>query len=69
MSQRIGRNDPCLCGSGRKYKHCCLRTVDAVETQWRQLRAAEGRLIPELWRVALNDWGADGFREAQQRFL
>jgi tetratricopeptide (TPR) repeat protein len=19
-----GRNDPCLCGSGRKYKHCCL---------------------------------------------
>ncbi len=20
-----GRNQPCLCGSGRKYKHCCLR--------------------------------------------
>lgn len=20
----IGRNDPCLCGSGRKYKKCCL---------------------------------------------
>jgi tetratricopeptide (TPR) repeat protein len=20
-----GRNDSCLCGSGRKYKHCCLR--------------------------------------------
>jgi uncharacterized protein len=19
-----GRNDPCSCGSGRKYKHCCL---------------------------------------------
>ena len=19
-----GRNDPCPCGSGRKYKHCCL---------------------------------------------
>lgn len=19
-----GRNQPCLCGSGRKYKHCCL---------------------------------------------
>jgi hypothetical protein len=23
-STRIGRNDPCPCGSGRKYKHCCL---------------------------------------------
>jgi len=22
---RIGRNDPCPCGSGRKYKHCCGR--------------------------------------------
>ncbi len=22
----IGRNDPCPCGSGRKYKMCCLRT-------------------------------------------
>jgi uncharacterized protein YecA (UPF0149 family) len=21
----IGRNDPCPCGSGRKYKHCCRR--------------------------------------------
>lgn len=20
----IGRNDPCPCGSGKKYKKCCL---------------------------------------------
>jgi uncharacterized protein YecA (UPF0149 family) len=20
---KIGRNDPCRCGSGKKYKHCC----------------------------------------------
>lgn len=24
MSKKIGRNDPCPCGSGKKYKHCCL---------------------------------------------
>ena len=23
--QRVGRNDPCPCGSGKKYKKCCLR--------------------------------------------
>jgi hypothetical protein len=23
--ERIGRNAPCPCGSGRKYKQCCLR--------------------------------------------
>jgi preprotein translocase subunit SecA len=21
--RKIGRNDPCPCGSGKKYKHCC----------------------------------------------
>ncbi len=21
---KIGRNEPCLCGSGKKYKRCCL---------------------------------------------
>jgi uncharacterized protein len=24
VSVRTGRNDPCPCGSGRKYKKCCL---------------------------------------------
>ncbi len=23
-SKKIGRNSPCPCGSGKKYKHCCL---------------------------------------------
>lgn len=23
----IGRNDPCMCGSGKKYKHCCGRNA------------------------------------------
>ena len=22
---KVGRNDPCPCGSGKKYKQCCLR--------------------------------------------
>lgn len=24
LSYKVGRNDPCLCGSGKKYKKCCL---------------------------------------------
>ena len=23
MNHKIGRNDACPCGSGKKYKHCC----------------------------------------------
>jgi hypothetical protein len=31
-----GRNDPCPCGSGRKYKQCCL---DKDEAKAREARA------------------------------
>ena len=27
---KIGRNDPCLCGSGKKYKNCCLKDSEAI---------------------------------------
>ena len=23
VSKKVGRNDPCPCGSGKKYKKCC----------------------------------------------
>jgi hypothetical protein len=25
LEPKVGRNDPCPCGSGKKYKQCCLR--------------------------------------------
>ena len=28
---KAGRNDPCPCGSGKKYKHCCLERDRAAE--------------------------------------
>lgn len=28
---KIGRNDPCPCASGKKYKHCCLDKDRAAE--------------------------------------
>jgi preprotein translocase subunit SecA len=27
---RVGRNDPCPCGSGKKYKQCCMRKSGAA---------------------------------------
>jgi uncharacterized protein YecA (UPF0149 family) len=27
--QKAGRNDPCPCGSGKKYKKCCLKKDEA----------------------------------------
>ncbi len=29
MNEKIGRNDPCPCGSGKKYKQCCINKPKA----------------------------------------
>ena len=36
-----GRNDPCPCGSGNKYKKCCLAKEEAVERE--QLAKADAK--------------------------
>ncbi len=41
MVARLGRNEPCRCGSGRKYKHCCL---DEDESK---ARAAHAKTMAE----------------------
>ena len=33
MKQKIGRNDPCPCGSGKKYKFCCINKMSEEEIQ------------------------------------
>lgn len=39
MGKRIGRNEPCPCGSGLKHKHCCAnRPTDEREPVSSQLR-------------------------------
>ena len=38
---RPGRNDPCPCGSGRKYKQCCLEQDEAKDRAAYAKAAAE----------------------------
>jgi len=42
---KIGRNDPCRCGSGKKYKQCCQLTGAAQNVP--------GRLPPEVIAKAM----------------
>lgn len=37
-NKKIGRNDPCPCGSGKKYKQCCLNKVVKVDFRNEQYR-------------------------------
>jgi hypothetical protein len=63
-----GRNEPCPCGSGRKYKHCCLAARGGTEQLWQRLREAEGRLIPALLEFALPRVEKAGFGAAWKYF-
>jgi hypothetical protein len=38
---KLGRNDPCHCGSGKKYKQCCLAKDEAKERKAREKAAAK----------------------------
>lgn len=51
-SKSLGRNDPCHCGSGRKYKQCCLEKDEAARRQVRQAEAPETPAAPEPVKAA-----------------
>lgn len=49
---KTGRNDPCPCGSGKKYKHCCLEKDRAAElapaiAQRVELQAQEAKRVAQ----------------------
>jgi hypothetical protein len=56
----IGRNEPCLCGSGKKFKKCCLVDEEPDETSPRQrLHDMDGRLLRDVARWAAGRFGAE----------
>ncbi len=47
---KINRNDPCPCGSGKKYKSCCMRKDQAIESREMSLLPEEGYLLDKLYQ-------------------
>jgi len=41
---KIGANDPCGCGSGKKYKKCCINKKEEDRTSWNVLSIRERNL-------------------------
>lgn len=46
MSKKIGRNKPCPCGSGKKYKKCCLGKVPIENPRGRNRTVAGTGISP-----------------------
>jgi len=52
----VGRNDPCHCGSGKKYKKCCMAKDEA----------AEHKVLEESWTKAEAAAKADAEKNAKE---
>lgn len=62
MAAKPRRNDPCPCGSGKKYKHCC-----EGESSWRDNHLVMGAAVAllVLLGVVLATFAFSGDRETQ----
>jgi len=46
---KAGRNDPCPCGSGKKYKKCCMEKDLAAEREERAVISTPPKLKQKTW--------------------
>ncbi|MDO9578453.1 MAG: SEC-C metal-binding domain-containing protein [Candidatus Cloacimonadales bacterium] len=67
---KVGRNDPCPCGSGKKYKKCCLNKQRDISDEflWQQSRQIDEKLIDKLARFAKQQFGFDVLHIAWKSF-
>jgi tetratricopeptide (TPR) repeat protein len=69
MDDKVGRNDPCPCGSGKKYKKCC--GVNEVISLTQVLESDIDDLEKQLLHFALRNYGnqiEESFENFQQDY-
>ncbi|MDB4442365.1 SEC-C domain-containing protein [bacterium] len=67
---KAGRNQPCPCGSGKKFKKCCLgKEKVSSDLLYRRLGEAHDRLAHRLVRYGLKLFGEDALGVALDEFL
>lgn len=66
----IGRNELCPCGSGKKYKKCCLKSgPDPVSYMKQKLGRFHDRIVGELLRHGAKVFGPEALDEAVAEFF
>ncbi len=76
MNTTVPRNQPCPCGSGRKYKHCCYRRDASAsagsnrfpDPEWNRIRRTEGESVNAIASFARNRFSADLVQRAMLEF-
>jgi len=58
MNDKTGRNDPCPCGSGKKYKSCCLSKQQSKYSQGKRKFSAKWVNAPSQPNLIERTFGA-----------
>lgn len=70
-----GRNDPCPCGSGKKFKKCCgafalsLQPLDPIQAQAAAVKTLDRELDERLLRFAKKRFGSQWMAQAAAAYL
>jgi len=67
----VGRNDPCPCGSGAKYKKCCMdknQLPSIADLAWYRQNQSRSALIPKIIEHAKSIFGIEAFDDAWFEF-
>ena len=68
--KKIGRNDPCPCGSGKKYKYCCGKTAQPpVDLFWKRVGESLQKCTDELFKFSVKKAGNYAYSMAVDEFF
>jgi hypothetical protein len=56
-TRRVGRNQPCTCGSGKKYKRCCGRPKNAQPLTYSDIRSFYLPVQKDAEEQFIRRWG------------
>ncbi len=62
MAKKPGRNDPCSCGSGKKYKQCCMGKPlgsRKIQAKWLNPKQKMVDLMDRTFGEAIDTAGQD----------
>lgn len=69
---KVGRNDLCPCGSGKKYKNCCMvknQTKVMIDEELEKFKLAEGQLSSLIMKHARSEENEPDFEKAVEKFF
>lgn len=65
----LSRNAPCPCGSGKKYKQCCMEKQAEEDSLWRRLHETDQQLTNALFQYIFSRFDQDIILEAWDDFV